>query len=114
MSKILKTKKNENEQIVLLTSAGLLAAVTTNILTIKPPAWQKELGGTHHSEFGFFYLLFFLCDPIHQNIGEEKKGKEQSEEFEVPTHTDERRNINSLLQQRVIYAAAPRLLSGRW
>ena len=60
MSKILKTKKNENEQIVLLTSAGLLAAVTTNILTIKPPAWQKELGGTHRSEFGFFYLLLFL------------------------------------------------------
>ena len=107
MSKILKTKKIENEQIVLLTSAGLLAAVTTNILTIKPPAWQKELGGTHHLDSSTFYFS-------SQNIGQQKTEKEQSEEFEVPTHTNEGRSINSLLQQRVIYAAAPYLLSGRW
>ena len=50
-----------------LSFSPVLAAVTTNILTIKPPAWQKELGGTNHSEFGFFHLLLFLCDPIHQN-----------------------------------------------
>ena len=90
-----------------LSFSPVLAAVTTNILTIKPPAWQKELGGTHHLGSSTFYFSF-------QNIGEEKKEKEQSEEFEVPTHTNERRNINSLLQQRVIYAAAPYLLSGRW
>ena len=90
-----------------LSFSPVLAAVTTNILTIKPPAWQKELGGTHHLDSSTFYFSF-------QNIGEQKKEKEQSEEFEVPTHTDERRNINSLLQQRVIYAAAPCLLSRRW
>ena len=58
MRKILKTKKIENEQIVLLTSAGLLAAVTTNILTIKPPAGQKKT--RWDTSFGFIYLLLFL------------------------------------------------------
>ena len=58
-----------------LSFSPVLAAVTTNILTIKPPAWQKELDGTHHSEFGFFYLLLFLCDSSEHR---RRRGKRRS------------------------------------